>query len=284
MAGSNLSDGASRHKLDGPQSGANKKSSFVRYVMLTQGSPGKIRPVHRPPRSYFYAFYAGLVSLLLAPLLARAQAGYPAPNETSRARNTAPPLTLDEALREARNANAHLPVAARGVDIARTSVREAKASRSPSLALTSSVNAGGPIAYTTSQGAAQVVGAATLFDGGLRRANLNAANYRLQGAGAGFHVAEKDVDLAVRLWFSEVLRAENEIAFREQRYGPAFRVGLAVAAVVGAAMVYSNFHWLSDVLAGWALGGTLVWMAVAVAPRLAGSSGPVVQPTPSVLQ
>jgi outer membrane protein TolC len=29
-------------------------------------------------------------------------------------------------------------------------------------------------------------------------------------------VAEKDVDLAVRLWFSEFLRAENEIAFREQ--------------------------------------------------------------------
>ena len=127
-----------------------------------------------------------------------------------------PPLTLDEALSEARNANAHLPVAARGVDIARTSVRESKASRSPELAVTSSVNTGGPLAYTTSQGAAQVVGAATLFDGGLRRANLSAANFRLQGAGAGFRVAEKDVDLAVRLWFSEFLRAENEIAFREQ--------------------------------------------------------------------
>ena len=127
-----------------------------------------------------------------------------------------PPLTLDEALSEARNANAHLPVAARGVDIARTSVRESKASRSPELAVTSSVNTGGPLAYTTSQGAAQVVGAATLLDGGLRRANLSAANFRLQGAGAGFRVAEKDVDLAVRLWFSEFLRAESEIAFREQ--------------------------------------------------------------------
>ncbi|HXN75856.1 MAG TPA: TolC family protein, partial [Gemmatimonadaceae bacterium] len=117
---------------------------------------------------------------------------------------------------EARNANAHLPVAARGVDIARTSVREAKASRSPNLAITSSLNMGGPLAYTTSQGAAQAVGAATLFDGGLRRANLSAANFRLQGAGAGFRVVEKDVDLAVRLWFSEFVRAENEITFREQ--------------------------------------------------------------------
>ncbi len=169
--------------------------------------------MHRPSRS---CFFAGLVGLLLIPNLARGQAGPLSPNKPSNARNAEPQLTLDEALREARNANAHLPVAALGVDIARTSVREAKASRSPNLALTSSVNTGGPLAYTTSQGAAQVVGAATLFDGGLRRANLNAANYRLQGAGAGFRVVEKDVDLAVRLWFSGFLRAENEIAFRER--------------------------------------------------------------------
>jgi outer membrane protein TolC len=169
--------------------------------------------VHIPSRSYFHA---GLVSLLLVPNFADAQAGSPSPNGISSARNTEPSLTLDEALREARNANAHLPVAAIGIDIARTSVREVKAGRSPNLALTSSVNAGGPLAYTTSQGAAQAVGAATLFDGGLRRANLSAANYRLLGAGAGFRVVEKDVDLSVRLWFSEFLRAENEIAFREQ--------------------------------------------------------------------
>ncbi|GAC1410678.1 MAG: TolC family protein [Gemmatimonadaceae bacterium] len=169
--------------------------------------------MHRPPRSYFYA---GLLSVLLLPNLARAQAGSQSPHVPSNARNTEPAVTLDEALREARNANAHLPVAALGIDIARTSIREVNASRFPNLALSGSVNAGGPLAYTTSQGAAQVVGAATLFDGGLRRATLNAATYRLQGAGAGYRVVEKDVDLAVRLWFSEFLRAENEIAFREQ--------------------------------------------------------------------
>ena len=169
--------------------------------------------MHRPPRSYFYA---GLISLLLAPDLARAQAGSPSPKETSPARISEPPLTLDEALREARNANAHLPVAAIGVDIARASVREARASRAPTIALTSGINTGGPLTYTTSQGAAQVVGAATLLDGGLRRANTSAANYRLQVASAGFRVAEKDVDLVVRLWFSEFLRAEDEIAFRQQ--------------------------------------------------------------------
>ena len=44
-----------------------------------------------------------------------------------------------------------------------------------------------------------------------------------------------------------------------------FGSGLAAAAVVGTAMVYSNFHWLSDVLAGAALGGILTWGTVAVA-------------------
>ena len=169
--------------------------------------------MRRPPLS---CFYAGLANLLLMAGLARGQDGSPTPNVISRATITEPPLTLEKALGEARNANAHLPVAALGVDIARTTVREAKASRSPNLAVTSSVNTGGPLAYTTSQGAAQVVGAATLFDGGLRRANISAANFRFQGAGAGFRVVEKDVDLAVMLWFSEFLRAENEITFREQ--------------------------------------------------------------------
>jgi outer membrane protein TolC len=169
--------------------------------------------VFKPSGTYLYV---GLVTVLLLPDGTRAQAGPPSPGATSSATSMEPPLTLDEALREARNANAHLPVAALGIDIARTSVREIKASRSPNLALSGSVNAGGPLAFTTSQGAAQVVAGATLFDGGLRRANLSAANYRLQGAGAGFRVAEKDLDLTVRLWFSEFLGAKNEISFREQ--------------------------------------------------------------------
>jgi outer membrane protein TolC len=185
----------------------------VRSVIPAQGNAGKIRRVYKPSNPYLYV---GLVTVLLLPDGAHAQADPPSPGATSSATSTEPSLTLDEALREARKANAHLPVSALGIDIARTSVREIKASRSPNLALSSSVNTGGPLAYTTSQGAAQVVGGVTLFDGGLRRANLSAANYRLQGAGAGFRVAEKDLELSVRLWFSEFLRAEEEISFREQ--------------------------------------------------------------------
>ena len=58
------------------------------------------------------------------------------------------------------------------------------------------------------------------------------------------------------------------------RYGPAFRVGLCAAALVGTAMVYSNFHWLSDVLAGGTLGGVLLWAAVAGAARWPGVWAP----------
>ncbi len=58
------------------------------------------------------------------------------------------------------------------------------------------------------------------------------------------------------------------------RYGAAFRVGLCAAALIGTAMVYSNFHWLSDVLAGGTLGGVLLWAAVAAAARWPGVWAP----------
>ncbi|MGH7603262.1 MAG: TolC family protein, partial [Gemmatimonadaceae bacterium] len=165
-------------------------------------------------RSFSYAL-VGLLWLATSANAALAQAGEtPASRPTEHSSTEV--LTLDDALREARNANAHLPVAARAVDIAHASVREARSARSPTLSLDGNLNAGGPLAYTTSQGAAQLTGAATILDGGLRRANLSAANYQLQAAGAGFRVVQKDVDLAVRLWFSEFVSSQNEIAFREQ--------------------------------------------------------------------
>jgi len=131
----------------------------------------------------------------------------------------APPstaLSLDEAVRLARAANAQLPVAALDSNIAQTQLREAQASRWPRLSLESSANLGGPLAYTTSQGLVQVVASDTLYSGGLRRANLRSARYRVQLAGAGYRIAEKDLDLSVRLRFAEFLRAEEGVAIREQ--------------------------------------------------------------------
>ena len=125
-------------------------------------------------------------------------------------------LTLSDALLEARAANAQLPIAALGVDIARTAVTEGRASRFPRVSVESGLNLGGPLAYTTSQGSLQLVAMDTLFAGGLRRANIRAARYRVVGAGAGLRIAQKDVDLEVRLRYSDFLRAQSEILFRQQ--------------------------------------------------------------------
>lgn len=153
-----------------------------------------------------------LGGLLLSCALSRrsaAQQPLPVPDSTS-------PLTLDDATTLARATNAQLPVAALESTIAQTQLREAQASRWPRLSLESSANFGGPLEYTTSQGLLQLVGSDTLFSGGLRRANLRAARYRVQLAGAGYRIAQKDVDLSVRLRFAEFLRAEESVGIREQ--------------------------------------------------------------------
>ena len=119
-------------------------------------------------------------------------------------------------MEQARATNAQLPVAALDSAIARAQLREARASRWPVLSLQSSANLGGPLAYTTSQGLLQVVASDTLYSGGLRGARLRAAGYRVHVAGAGYRIAQKDVDLEVRLRFAELLKAEEEIGIREQ--------------------------------------------------------------------
>ncbi|MEO6211090.1 MAG: TolC family protein, partial [Gemmatimonadaceae bacterium] len=135
--------------------------------------------------------------------------------ERARGPSTSP-LTLEEAIDFARASNAQLPVALLDSTIAQTELREARASRWPRVSLESSANFGGPLAYTTSQGLLQIVGSDTLYSGGLRRANLRAARYRVQFAGAGYRIAQKDVDLEVRLRYAEALRAEEGIAIRTQ--------------------------------------------------------------------
>lgn len=124
------------------------------------------------------------------------------------------PLTLDEALREARSANAHLPIASLGRDIARAQLREAQARLWPRLLLDGDAHAGTPQKYATSDARLQLIGVDTLYDGGRLRGNVAVARRQVTVAGAGYRVIEKDVELAVRLRFGEAGRAATEIAAR----------------------------------------------------------------------
>ena len=124
------------------------------------------------------------------------------------------PLTLDEALRAARSANAHLPIASLSRDIAQAQLREAQARLWPRLLLDGDVHAGTPQKYATNDARLQLIGVDTLYDGGRLRGNIAVARRQVAVAGAGYRMVEKDVELAVRLRFGEAGRASTEIAAR----------------------------------------------------------------------
>jgi len=126
------------------------------------------------------------------------------------------PLTLDDALREARAANAGLPVAHFDTLIARARVREARGALGPRFAFDGDVHAGTPRAYTGNDGRFQLIADQTLYAGGGLRAGVRVNEAQARAAGARYRSAEKDVELEVRTRFSGVLRIEDERAFRHE--------------------------------------------------------------------
>jgi outer membrane protein len=126
------------------------------------------------------------------------------------------PLRIEDALREARTANASLPVAHSDSLIARARVREARAAFGPRFSVDGDVHAGTPIAYTGNDGRLQLVVDQTLFAGGGLRAGVRVAEAQARAAGARYRIAEKDVELEVRTRYSEFLRIEEELAFRRE--------------------------------------------------------------------
>ena len=130
-----------------------------------------------------------------------------------------PPLTLDDVLRIAHEANAHLPVAALNRDIAQEVVKEAQGRLKPRFFFDGDAHQGGPAAYTSGDGRLQFIGADTLYDGGRLRSNLRQAQHLARAAGAGFRLVEKDLDLDVRSLFAEAVHAHREIDIRRASLG-----------------------------------------------------------------
>src|SRR6516165_2717150 len=130
------------------------------------------------------------------------------------AADPAEPLTLEQALQEARRANAALPVARFQAEQADAAVREAQGLRLPSLAFDGDVHGGTPRRYASFDARTQLVAQVPVFDRRLG-ANVNQSLAAADAARAGFRRAELDLDRDVRGRFAECLEAEREIAFRQ---------------------------------------------------------------------
>lgn len=139
-----------------------------------------------------------------------------AAQDTTSATTVAPttvPLTLQQVLAEAAIANAHLPIAALNIDIAQARLREAKARLFPRLSLEADLHGGLPQRYASSDGLVRLVGVDTVLGGGLR-ASRRVARFDVLAASAGYRVTLRDVELEVRLRYSEYEQAQREIEFR----------------------------------------------------------------------
>jgi heterocyst glycolipid deposition protein len=126
------------------------------------------------------------------------------------------PLTLTDALREAHAANAQLPLAAFEARIATAALREARGARGPRFSLDGDLHGGRPAAYAANDGRVQILAEQPIYDGGALRAGV-AVQQALAGAGlARYRQAEKDLDLAVRVGFAQLLELDTVIAVRRE--------------------------------------------------------------------
>ncbi len=125
-------------------------------------------------------------------------------------------LTLDQALREADSANALLPVARSGVAAAGERVRAAEGRLWPSLSVEGDIHDGTPAEYAAGDARLQLVADQVIYDGGALRAGARALRSQARSARAHYRVAQKDLEVAVRSRFSELLMIEDELAIRRE--------------------------------------------------------------------
>jgi outer membrane protein TolC len=130
-------------------------------------------------------------------------------------------ISLDEALRLARAANARLPIAAVEVGIAEQRRAEARAGRWLKVALEGDfiyAPASGydPILTNLGEERQQIVLRQPIYEGGARRAAVAEADARIAASRARLRAAERDVELEVRSRFSELVEARDEEAIRRE--------------------------------------------------------------------
>lgn len=132
------------------------------------------------------------------------------------AETAAPPLTLEEALGEARAHNAELPVARLEVQKAEARLVEARGALRPAFSLDADLHGGRPERYASGEGFFRLTGRVPLYDGGELRAGRDRSLAEGDSFRAGARLAERDVDRAVRVGFSRVQLAREAAASRRR--------------------------------------------------------------------
>src|SRR5712692_7585541 len=133
-------------------------------------------------------------------------------------------ITLEQALAEAAARNARLPFSAMDVAAAERQARAARGALLPRLSVEGAFQIAPPSfgygtggsSSTAGQERLQLRGRQTLYDGDALRSQVSVADAQLRSSRAGFRVLQKDLDLEVRTRFSELLKAQDDVASREQ--------------------------------------------------------------------
>jgi len=125
-------------------------------------------------------------------------------------------VDIEEALREARVHNARLPVAAFDTSMAEAGVREASGRLWPSVGVGGHLHGGAPSRYASGDGRLQLLLDVPLYAGGALRADVRRARADRAVTSARYRVAVRDVDLEVRLRFTQALALQDEIALRRR--------------------------------------------------------------------
>jgi outer membrane protein len=132
------------------------------------------------------------------------------------AADTVAPTTLDDALREARAANALLPVAGSALLGAVARAQQARGGLYPRLSLDGDVHGGVPQSYASSDALFRVLAQAPLYEGGALRAALARSDAEAAALRAGYRAAARDVDYAVRVAYARAVLSEEALALRRR--------------------------------------------------------------------
>lgn len=146
----------------------------------------------------------GLISLLLIAASALSDA---APDQA---------ITLQDALTRARLANARLPVEQLKVRGAEARLGQAQGQRGPTVSVEGDLHGGTPQTYESSDAKLQLAVRTPLYSGGGLEAAVKQANAEVAATRAGYQMAVRDVDYAVRVAYGSILHDEATLDFRQR--------------------------------------------------------------------